>query len=226
MLLPAPLTCSPSRSTLFTGLMPFRNGAHGNHSGVKEDARSLVHYLEPLGYQVAIAGKLHVGPKEVFPFERVPNTNVPEPGFEKKPELHYDLNMDPVDKWLSEQQKGGPFMLIVADHSPHMDRAKDHDGGREYWDSWREKSFVDEHAAAILWRYHNHPKEELYDVEADPQEVQNLATDPEYAELLENFREQLASWREQQGDFETGPEELPDKQAKKQKPVAPYVFLD
>lgn len=408
-------TCGPSRSTIFTGLMPFRHGAHSNHSGVKEGTKSIVHYLEPLDYRVAIAGKLHVGPEEVFPFEKVSNTNVPEPGFEENPGLHYDLNMGPVDEWLSVQQKDEPFMLIVADHSPHvvwpeetkydpekvdvpaqhidtedyrksrtryyaditkmdrnvgkllksleehglsentvvvftsdqgpqwpfakwslydygiqvpmlirwpgqispssntnsmisqadllptfveiaggtapdhidgrsflpvlkgeehthrdvvyashtgdrrmnrspsrmlrskrykyilnlapenlytthMDKSKNHDGGREYWDSWRAKSFTDAHAAAVLWRYHNHPAEELYNVEADPQEMNNLSADPRYAELLKEFRAQVASWRGLQGDFETGPEQLSDKEdrkkGKKQKPVAPYVFLD
>lgn len=113
-------TCSPSRSTLFTGLLPFRHGAHGNHSGVREDVRSLAHYLQPLGYRVVIAGKLHVGPESVFPFGRISGTNVPEPGFEKKPGLNFDLNMDPVDTWLSEEGNEQPFLLIVTDHSPHV----------------------------------------------------------------------------------------------------------
>jgi hypothetical protein len=30
-------TCVPSRATLYTGLMPFRNGAHPNHSQSRED---------------------------------------------------------------------------------------------------------------------------------------------------------------------------------------------
>lgn len=407
-------TCGPSRSTMFTGLYPFRHGGHSNHSGVKEGTMSIAHYLQPLGYRVAIAGKLHVGPKSVFPFEKVSNTNVPEPGHEDKPGLNYDLNMEPVDSWLSNQDKGEPFMLIVADHSPHvvwpedaiydpdevdipsfhidtedtrksraryysditkmdsnvgkllkslddhnlsdntivifvadqgpqwpfgkwglydygiqspmlmrwpgvlqggsstealisfadlvptfvelaggdvpdaavdgksflpvlkgetdshhdvvfashtgdrhmnrapmrmlrtekykyirnlapdvlytthMDKSKNHDGGREYWDSWVEKSFIDEHAAAVLWRYHNRPAEELYDVKADPEERHNLITDPQYSDLIENFRTQMASIREQQGDFETGPEDLFDRPARKkgEGPIAPYVFLD
>lgn len=408
-------TCGPSRSSIFTGLLPFRHGAHGNHSGVREGTKSMVHYLQPLGYRVAIAGKYHVGPEDLFPFERVSHTNVPEPGFEEKPALRYDLNMTPVDQWLSEQKKNKPFMLVVADHSPHviwpedteydpkavniparhidteetrrararyytditkmdanvgkllrsldqhgladntiviftsdqgpqwafgkwslydygiqvpllvrwpgqlkggsetsalvsladllptfiemaggdtpsefdgksflpvlknkqeehhdvvfashtgdgnmnrsparmlrtkrykyilnlapeilytthMDRSKNHKGGQEYWESWKAKSFTDEHAAAVLWRYHNRPKEELYDIEADPQELHNLAADPEFAGMLNDFRAQLTSWRKQQGDAETGPEDLSKKQEQqkgnRQKPIAPYVFLD
>ena len=33
-------SCTPSRSALFTGLMPARNGAHPNHSSVREGTRS------------------------------------------------------------------------------------------------------------------------------------------------------------------------------------------
>ena len=410
---PSP-TCGPSRSSIFTGLLPFRHGAHSNHSGVKEATKSLVHYMQPLGYQVAIAGKLHVGPEEVFPFEKVSKTNIPEPGYEDNPGLHYDLNMEPVDNWLSKRERKEPFVLVVADHSPHvvwpeesdydpakidvpsrhidtedyrksraryyaditkmdgnvgkllkslkdheldqntivvfvsdqgpqfpfgkwslydygiqspllvrwpreieagtkskalvsltdlvptfvemaggtapegidgksllpvikgevdsihemifashtgdrkmnrapmrmlrtdkykyilnlapeirytthMDKAKDHDGGREYWDSWREASFKNEHAAAVLWKYHNRPGEELYDVISDPLEQHNLAKDPAYNEIIKEFRVEMNAIRKQQGDFETGPEELdnnPSQKGKRHKPVAPYIFLN
>lgn len=406
-------TCAPSRSSIYSGLLPFRHGAHGNHTGVKEGTQSLVQYLQPLGYRVAIAGKYHVGPEDIFAFERVSKTNVPEPGFEKNPGLNWNLNMGPVDEWLSKRKKNDPFLLIVADHSPHviwpehpeydpdevdipswhidtkdtrksraryytditkmdgnlgkllqslekhklsdntivvftadqgpqwpfgkwtlydygihaplivrwpgvvkggsqtealtslvdllptfvevaggkapenidgqsflptllgksdshreivfashtgdklmnrapermlrtsrykyilnlapeilytthMDKAKDHDGGREYWDSWREKSFKDEHAAAVLWRYHNRPPEELYDLAKDPSETVNLAADPMYKDVMADFRRQMETFRESQGDFETGPEkvEAPSGNAKPQKPVAPYVFRE
>ncbi len=111
-------TCTPSRSSIYSGLMPFSHGAHGNHGAVKPGTKSLVHYLQPYGYKVAIAGKLHVGPEEVFDFEKIANTNVREPGYENVPGLYWDLNLDPVDGWLDQQKQ--PFMLVVADHSPHV----------------------------------------------------------------------------------------------------------
>lgn len=401
-------TCSPSRSSFLTGLMPFRNGAHGNHAGVSEGTKSIVQYLQPLEYQIAIAGKLHIGPESVFAFERISNTNVAEPGHEKNPGLNWDLNLDPVDKWLAERNADKPFMLMVADHSPHvvwpeqatydskkidipinhidtketrisraryytditkmdsnfgkllrlldlhklkentlvifiadqgpqwafakwtlydygiqtpmivrwpgvvkkstktdalislvdivptiveaaggtapgnldgisflpvlkggsktaremvfashtgdgmmnrtptrmlrtaqykyilniasdtifnthMNKARDHDGGREYWNSWRELSFTNEHAASVLWRYHNHPKEELYDILADKHELHNLSADPKYAALLEGFRNRMQEWRRTQNDNETGPEKI-SPALPGSKPVAPYVF--
>src|SRR5690606_6961203 len=64
-------TCGPSRSSLFTAMYPMKHGAHGNHAAVKEGISSMIQKLQAVGYRVAIAGKLHVGPEEVFPFERI-----------------------------------------------------------------------------------------------------------------------------------------------------------
>lgn len=401
-------TCGPSRSSLLTGLMPLRHGAHGNHSGVKRGTLSIAQHLSALGYTVAIAGKLHFGPEDVFPFERIPGTNVREPGYEKIPGLYHDLNLDPVDQWLAGRTPDKPFLLIIADHSPHviwpekaaydpakvdippvhidtrdtrkararyytdvtkmdsnlgktlemlrrhhleagavfmftadqgpqwafgkwnvydygvqvpllirwpnrvqpsstttalvsqvdilptlveiaggsppaaidgksflqvlkkpsskhrelvfashtgdkemnrtpmrmlrtdrykyilnlapeekynthMNLADDHDGGREYWPSWITASFRNAHAASVLWKYHNRTKEELYDVQKDPWEQYNLAADPAYAGQLADLRARMATWRAQQGDTKTGPEDgEPPTPGKK--PVAPYVF--
>lgn len=404
-------TCSPSRNSILTGMMPFRNGAHANHTGIKEGVETLPKYFRQLGYQVAIAGKFHIGPMDAYPFELIHNTNVPEPGHEDDGVLWADLNMEPVDQWLAEaSREDNPFMLVVNDHSPHviwpekptydpstvdippkhidtkdtrrartryytditkmdqnvgrllkslekndlventvviftadqgpqwpfgkwslyeygirvpllvkwpdmiaggtdsdalvslvdllpttleaagraapkspgemdgksflpvlknsktehrdrvfathtgdgtmnrsplrmlrtdrykyilnlapdirytthMDKSKNHDGGRQYWDSWLEQSYKNEHAASVLWRYHNHPKEELYDIKADPKETNNLAHDSNYAEILEKFRTEVAQWREQQGDHEKGP--YKPKKRKHKGPVAPYIF--
>lgn len=404
-------TCAPSRASLYTGLYPFRNGAHANHTGLGSDVQTFPKYLQPLGYRVALAGKLHVGPMEFYPFELIQGTNVQESGHEGKGVLWADLELNPVDTWLSDiSATGEPFVLFVNDHSPHvvwpeeagyspaqvdipswhvdtedtrkararyytditkmdrnvgrllsllekyrldsntvviftadqgpqwafgkwnlydygirvplmvrwpgtiesgtgtgalvslvdllptvveiaggkapqapglidgrsflpiltgtgrkhhdavfashtgdgtmnqtpmrmirtdrykyilnlapevmyhthMNKANDHDGGREYWGSWVEKSFWNEQAASVLWRYHNRPKEELYDVKADPAESRNLAKNPHYGEIMEQFRKQMATWRQQQGDTETGPYQ-PTPGANRP-PVTPYVF--
>jgi arylsulfatase A-like enzyme len=44
------------------------------------------------------------------------------------------------------------------------------------------------------------PEEELYDIEADPFELKNLANDPEYAGHLDQFRQELATFQENTGD--------------------------
>lgn len=86
--------------------------------------------------------------------------------------------------------------------------------------SWVEKSYESEHAASVLYRYHNHPKEELYDVVSDPHEGKNLSFDPKYKKVLEDFRTDMTKWRGQQGDFEEGPY-MPSKEKKQ---GIPYIF--
>ena len=44
------------------------------------------------------------------------------------------------------------------------------------------------------------PGEELYDLEADPHEQENLADDPEYADRLESLRETVDEWMESTDD--------------------------
>jgi len=44
------------------------------------------------------------------------------------------------------------------------------------------------------------PREELYDLAADPYETKNLAGDPGYAAELERMRKALAAWRKEIGD--------------------------
>ena len=44
------------------------------------------------------------------------------------------------------------------------------------------------------------PPEELYDLEADPYEMNNLADDPAQAEVLETLRGKVRAWMLQQGD--------------------------
>ena len=51
------------------------------------------------------------------------------------------------------------------------------------------------------------PKEELYDVQADPWEVQNLASAPEHQKTLELMRQRLDAWIKDTGDKGQAPED-------------------
>lgn len=119
-------TCIPSRSVLYTGLMPLKNGSHANNvrnmkvGECKPDVLSIPHYLKSAGYRVAQAGKRHFFPLSVFPFEFMDNSEVPEPGHENDSDLWMDLNTEVVDQWLAKQSKEQPFCLVVCDNSPHV----------------------------------------------------------------------------------------------------------
>jgi arylsulfatase A-like enzyme len=111
-------TCTPSRSAIYTGLMPMRNGAHSNATMIKEGVRTLPEYMKERGYRVVIAGKTHFGPRDQFPFEYLADSNVMPPG--KHALLWTDLNTKAVDKLLAEHDQKVPLCLVVCSHSSHV----------------------------------------------------------------------------------------------------------
>jgi len=54
----------------------------------------------------------------------------------------------------------------------------------------------------------NKPIEELFDTDADPYEVNNLAERPEYVEVLQRLRMAMENWQEEVGDSGLVPEPL------------------
>ena len=61
--------CSPTRHSIYSGLYPVKSGAYPNHAHAYDHVKSIVQYLKPLGYRVALSGKKHIGPDSVYPFE-------------------------------------------------------------------------------------------------------------------------------------------------------------
>lgn len=85
-------------------------------------------------------------------------------------------------------------------YTTHIDQwVKRVDSGA-YFPSWRRAAEGDPAAKAIVDSYFHRPKEELYDVQADPQEQHNLVDDPRYADTLTSLRTRLAAWRTEQKD--------------------------
>jgi uncharacterized sulfatase len=106
--------CQPCRAELYTGLYPMRNGCAWNHSASRPGITSMPHHLSKLGYRVGLAGKVHVSPKSVFPFEAVD-------GFDdncvRNPTRAHDLKS--VSEFIS-RDTDQPFCLVVALVEPHV----------------------------------------------------------------------------------------------------------
>ena len=49
--------CAPSRSQIFTGMYPVKNGCMANHIGVKPNIQSIASLLKESDYEVVLAGK-------------------------------------------------------------------------------------------------------------------------------------------------------------------------
>lgn len=98
--------CSPTRHNIYTGLYPVKTGAYPNHTNAIPGTESIVQYLKPLGYRVALSGKTHIGPNKVFPFEYL--------GTDKNPE--FDL----VENFLKDvKENKQAFALMLTSNEPH-----------------------------------------------------------------------------------------------------------
>ncbi len=98
--------CSPTRHNIYTGLYPVKSGAYPNHTFVKGGTKSVVGYLKPLGYRVALSGKKHIAPKSIFDFEYSGKGNNPDPAA--------------IDRLFGECEKSEtPFCLFACSNEPH-----------------------------------------------------------------------------------------------------------
>jgi len=106
--------CQPCRAELFSGQYPTRNGCAWNHSASRNSVTSMPHHLGPLGYRVGLAGKVHVKPKKVFPFEEID-------GFDsncvRNPTRPHQLSG--ISEFIGRDQQK-PFCLVVALVEPHV----------------------------------------------------------------------------------------------------------
>ena len=88
--------CTPSRSALYTGLYPHKNGAYQNHSAISPGIKSMPHYLQKLGYRTALLGKRHIKPLTQFPFEL--------------------LEADSLAPFIADPT---PYVLLITPDEPH-----------------------------------------------------------------------------------------------------------
>jgi N-sulfoglucosamine sulfohydrolase len=106
-------SCSPSRATLLTGMPTHMCGqyglAHADHNAHSfRKVKGLPALLAPAGYRSGVIAKLHVQPKEVYPFDvEVQNSG-------RNPVLI----ANEVKKFLAETGEK-PFFLLVGFTDPH-----------------------------------------------------------------------------------------------------------
>ena len=69
-----------------------------------------------------------------------------------------------------------------------------------YWNSWEEEARKNSRAAHLVRRFYLRPAEELYDLKSDPDELTNLAQNPENGRILEQLSLELDGWMSGQND--------------------------
>ncbi len=104
--------CAPSRSQLFTGMYPVKNGVYANHIGAKPDIKSITYYLKKAGYDVILAGKSHVKPDSVFDW-----TYYWEDEQISKDWPHEGVPITKIKEYFKTTKK--PFCMFITSHFPH-----------------------------------------------------------------------------------------------------------
>lgn len=103
--------CAPSRSQLYTGNYPLKNGCFINHIKTKDNQISTTTYMAELGYEVVLAGKSHVSPKSVYnwglEWKPVKKEGVPRP--------YIPLNK--IEDYFKSSEK--PFCMYITSEYPH-----------------------------------------------------------------------------------------------------------
>ena len=96
----------------------------------------------------------------------------------------YILNLLPENIWTTH------FTKVEGIRESHA----------EVWNSWVEKAKDDAKTAELVYMTQHHPVEELYDVIADPYELNNLAFLDTSRPILEKMRDDVQQWMQLQGD--------------------------
>lgn len=78
---------------------------------------------------------------------------------------------------------------------------EDKGGWTAFWKTWVEAAKTDAFAKETVDRYQWRPAEELYDLENDPYEFNNLAGQEKFKTLQNDLRRLLLDWMDQQGDL-------------------------
>ncbi|XP_028830087.1 N-sulfoglucosamine sulfohydrolase [Denticeps clupeoides] len=122
-------SCSPSRSTILTGLPQHQNGMYGLHQGYHhfssfDGVRSLPLLLQKANIHTGIIGKKHVGPGPVYPFDFAyteENNSVLQVGrnITRIKLLVQKFLRSHKEEAESEGGEERPFFLYVAFHDPH-----------------------------------------------------------------------------------------------------------
>jgi len=100
-------------------------------------------------------------------------------------EFHYIQNLTPNEMYIEKHLMG-----IKGDGALN----------NPYWATWIWNSTEDPATYNLVHRYMHRPAEQLYQLEQDPYEMNNLASKAEFSERKSRLATQLANWMKIQGD--------------------------
>ncbi|CAG9978373.1 unnamed protein product [Clonostachys byssicola] len=113
-------SCSGSRSTIYTGLHTHQNGQYGlnhgwNHFQTHDHIETVPQIFNSLGYLTGIIGKVHVGPRSVYPWEWY------APGETRDVR---EIARQTGEFFNAAKNSNRPFHLTIGFRDPHRDSTR------------------------------------------------------------------------------------------------------
>ena len=113
----------------------------------------------------------------------------------------WDMNVFPQRCIRDHQYKYILNLLPENTRTTHFTEVEGiHESHAVVWNSWVKKAKDNPKIAELVYLTQHHPVEELYDVIADPFELNNLAFLDTSRTILEKMRDDVQQWMQLQGD--------------------------
>jgi len=109
------------------------------------------------------------------------------------------MNVYPIRSIRTQKYKYILNLYPENFHTTHADMVR-HEGSGFYWNSWDSVATNNDAAKKLINRILIRPAEELYDLETDPFEQNNLANISKYTIIVSELKSKLTRWMDQQGD--------------------------
>ena len=118
--------------------------------------------------------------------------------------VHTQINAigSPPTGYAVRSIRAGKWKYIMnLNHTVTFNNAVTKNDKEKYWASWIQAAKTDAKAALLVKRYLNRPNDELYDLNSDPHELNNLAGQVKQAKVKARLKQQLQDWMASQGDL-------------------------
>ena len=164
-------------------------------------SNSLVEYADILPTFIELAGGEipEIDGKSLVPIFKNPDTKIKDYSFS----IHTTRGINNGSDYYGIRAVVNDTYRYIWNLTPEaeflnaVNNQKNPDG---YWKTWLEKAETDGHAKILVAKYRKRPMEELYNIAEDKWCENNLAENPEYAEIKTQLRNKLLEWMEQCGD--------------------------
>ena len=99
-------------------------------------------------------------------------------------------------------RKGNYKLILNLNEKVEYSNALTTNDNESYWKSWLEASSSgDPRSSFLVQRYLNRPAIEFYNLALDPHELNNLASNALYSEIISDLKHSLNKWMISQGDL-------------------------